>query len=137
MAKHALGCTVSLGGTALAEVTALGVPAITAEVIDVTSHDSADGFRDHIRGLFDTEEFTITMYYVAGSTTDDACIAAVTGTAAVAVEILAYAEGGTEDITFNAFATNYNVNDLVPGEAQTATLTLKPTGAKPTQAATA
>lgn len=137
MAKHALGCTVSVGGSAIAEVTAIGIPEITGEVIDVTTHDSADGFKDYIRGLFDTGDCTITMKYTAGSTTDDACIAAVTGAAAVAIEIVAYAASGTEDITFNAFGTGYKINDLSPGEEQTATLTLKPTGAAPTQDASA
>lgn len=129
MAKHGLGATVSIAATALAEVTNIGVPERSADVIEVTSHDSTDGHREYIRGLRDAGEITITMLYVAGSASDDACIAAVDSDDVVAVEIVAKAATGTEDITFNALATGYKPNALKPGEAQTATLTLKPTGA--------
>lgn len=134
MAQSAFGATISVGGSALAEVTAIGIPALTAEVIDVTTHGSTNRWRQFVRGLRDAAEFTVTMKYTAGSATDDACIAAITSDTAVAVEIVAKAASGTEDLTFNAFGTSYEVNDLEIDSDQTATLTLKPTGAV-TQAA--
>ena len=135
MAASAFGATVSVGGTSLAEVTAIGIPALTGEVIDVSTHSSTNRWREFVRGMRDAGEFTITMRYTAGSATDDACIAAITGDTAVAVVLDAKAASGTEDFTFNAFGTSYDVNDLEIDSDQTATLTLKPTGAV-TQAAT-
>ena len=136
MAQSAYGATVSVGGTALAEVTSIGVPSLTGEVIDVSTHSSTDRWREFIRGMRDAGEFTITMKYTAGSTTDDACIAAITSDTAVAIELVAKAASGTEDLTFNAFGTSYDVNDLELDGEQTCSLTLKPTGAV-TQAASA
>ena len=72
MAQSAYGATVSVGGTALAEVTSIGVPSLTGEVIDVSTHSSTDRWREFIRGMRDAGEFTITMKYTAGSTTVDA-----------------------------------------------------------------
>lgn len=129
MAQSAYGATISVASTALAEVTAIGVPSLTGEVIDVTTHASENRWREFIRGVRDAGEFTVTMKYTAGSATDDACIAAITSDAAQAVEIVAKADSGTEDITFNAFGTAYSVDDLTFDGEQTATLTLKPTGA--------
>lgn len=135
MAKSAFGATVSVGGTSFTEVTSIGVPSLTGEVIDVSTHGSTDRWREFIRGMRDAGEFSITMKYVAGSTIDDACIAAITSDSATAVVITAAAATGTETLTISAFGTSYDVNDLEFDGEQTATLTLKPSGAV-TQAAT-
>lgn len=135
MAQSAFGATVSVGGTALAEITAIGIPSLTGEVIDVSTHGSTDRWREFIRGMRDAGEFAITMRYTAGSATDDACIATITSDAVTAIVLDAKAASGTEDFTLNAFGTDYSVNDLEPDSDQTATLTLKPTGVV-TQAAT-
>lgn len=136
MAHSAFGATVSVGGASLAEVTAIGIPSLTGEVIDVSTHSSTNRWREFIRGMRDAGEFTVTMRYEAGSATDDACIAAITADTATAIVLDAKASSGTEDFTFNAFGTDYSVNDLEPNGDQTASLTLKPTGAV-TQAPTA
>jgi hypothetical protein len=136
MAQSAFGATVSVGGTSLAEVTAIGVPSLTGEVIDVSHLLSTDRYREFIRGMRDAGEFTLTMNYEAGSATDDACIAAINSDTAVAVTLTAAAASGTETFTISAFGTDYSVNDLEPNGEQTCSLSLKPTG-KPTQAPTA
>lgn len=129
MAKSAFGATVSLAGSDLTEVTSIGVPSLTGEVIDVSSHGSTNRWREFIRGMRDAGEFTVTMLYTAGSTDDDACIATITADTATAVVIKANAASGTESLTISAFGTDYTVNELEPDGSQTATLTLKPTGA--------
>lgn len=129
MAKDAFGATISVGGSALAEVTSIGVPTLTGEVIDVSTHSSANRWREFIRGMRDAGEFSVTMKYVAGSASDDACIATVTADTATAVVIDVKAATGTEDLTISAYGTSYAVNDLEFDGEQTATLTLKPTGA--------
>lgn len=135
MAKSAFGATISLAASALAEVTSISVPSLTGEVIDVSTHASPGRYREFVRGMRDTGEFTVTMNYLAGSASDDACIAAVNADTPTAVTIIAAATSGTETITISAFGTNYTVNELAPDGSQTATLTLKPTG-QITQAAT-
>lgn len=128
MAQSAYGATASVGGTALTEVTSIGIPSLTGEVIDVSSHGSTGRWREFIRGMRDAGEFAITMRYTAGSSVDDACIAAITSDAATAVVLEANAASGQEDFTISAFGTDYSVNELEPDGDQTATLTLKPTG---------
>jgi acyl-CoA synthetase (NDP forming) len=133
MAVSAFGATISVASTALAEVVSIGVPSLTGGVIDVTTHASPDRYREFIRELRDAGEFSVTMMYTAGSTTDDACVAAINSDTATTVTLTAKAASGTEEFTISAFGINYEVADLEIDAAQTATLTLKPTG-KPTQA---
>ena len=133
MAQAAFGATATVGGVALSEVTSIGIPSLTGEVIDVSTHSSSNRYREFIRGMRDAGEFTITMQYTAGSADDDACIAAINADTTTAVVLPAAASSGTEDFTISALGTNYTVNDLEPDNSQTATLTLKPSG-QPTQA---
>ena len=133
MAQAAFGATASVGGVALSEVTSIGIPSLTGEVIDVSTHSSPNRYREFIRGMRDAGEFTITMQHTAGSAADDACILAINADVTTAVVLTAAAASGTEDFTISAFGTNYTVNDLEPDNSQTATLTLKPSG-QPTQA---
>lgn len=128
MAQSAFGATVSVGGTALAELTSIGIPSLTAEVIDVSTHGSTNRWREYIRGMRDAGEFTVTFKLAAGSTIEDAAIASIDSDAATAVVIQINAASGTEDITISAFGTDYSRNELEPDSDQTATLTLKPTG---------
>lgn len=134
MAESAFGATISVAGTALAVVRSIGVPSLTGEVIDVTSHSSSNRYREFIRGLREAGEITVSMLYTAGSATDDACIASINSNTAQAIVLTAAAASGTEDISFDAFGTAYSVDDLNHDGEQTATLTLKPTG-EVTQAA--
>lgn len=133
MAQAAFGATATVGGVTLSEVTSIGIPSLTGEVIDVSTHSSPNRYREFIRGMRDAGEFTITMQYTAGSADDDACIAAINADTTTAVVLTAAAASGTEDFTISALGTNYTVNDLEPDNSQTATLTLKPSG-QPTQA---
>ena len=132
MAQSAFGATATVGGVALSEVTGIGIPSMTGEVIDVSTHSSPNRYREFIRGMRDAGEFTITMQYTAGSADDDACLLAINSNDVTAVVLTAAAASGTEDFTISALGTNYSVNDLEPDNSQTATLTLKPSG-QPTQ----
>lgn len=66
----AYGATVkrSLDGvayTAIPECKGVAVPSITQEYPEVTSLDSAGGFREYIKGLKDLGEITVTAGYTA------------------------------------------------------------------------
>ena len=58
-AKAAFGTKLKKGTTAIAELTSIGAVGVTREMIDATSHDSADGYKEYIPGLIDTAELPI------------------------------------------------------------------------------
>ncbi len=51
--------TVLTVGSAIAELTNIGGPGLSAETIDVTSHDSTDAWREFVGGLKDGGEITV------------------------------------------------------------------------------
>jgi predicted secreted protein len=58
-AKAAFGTQLKKGTTAIAELTSIGAVGVTREMIDATSHDSDDGYKEYIPGLIDTSELPI------------------------------------------------------------------------------
>ena len=58
-AKAAFGTTLKKATVAIAELTSIGAVGVTREMIDATSHDSADGYKEYIPGLIDTAELPI------------------------------------------------------------------------------
>lgn len=49
--------------TAIANVTSITPPALSRETIDVTAHDSADGYREYLGGLKDSGEVSADVNY--------------------------------------------------------------------------
>jgi predicted secreted protein len=58
-AKAAFGTKLKKGSTAIAELTSIGAVGVTREMIDATSHDSTDAYKEYIPGLIDTAELSI------------------------------------------------------------------------------
>ncbi len=53
------GTTLTLGTNLIAELTNVSGPTIAVDPIDVTSHDSADKFREFVAGLKDGGEISV------------------------------------------------------------------------------
>lgn len=77
-ARLALGTLLKRGDgggpevfTTIAEVTGITGPSLTTETIDVTSHESAGGFREFIAGLKDGGEVTFEINYIPDSASHD------------------------------------------------------------------
>lgn len=58
-----LGGTTASTGTAIAQVTNISGPGLSADTIDVTSHDSTTGYRQFLQGLKDGGEVTLDINY--------------------------------------------------------------------------
>jgi len=125
--------TVLTVGSAVAELTNISGPSISADTIDVTTHDSADGFREYVGGLRDGGEISIEGNLVdatesnilislleAGTVTADATIDLPTSTAMT--------------FTFDCIVTAYETTAPHDGKLGFSA-TLKVTG-KPVLAAT-
>ncbi len=67
-AAFAFGSTLQWNSQAVAELTNVGTPTEKADTIDVTSHGSADGFREFLAGLRDGGEIAIEGNFYPGDT---------------------------------------------------------------------
>lgn len=77
--EDAFGTTLSLDGVTIAEVTALSPIGASAEVIDVTSHQSPEGWREKIGGLKDAGELSADVNWTPANHGDLFDSLAVTG----------------------------------------------------------
>ena len=59
MGVFANGATLTLGSDLIAELTSITGPSMAVDPIDVTSHDSADKYRQFVAGLKDAGEITV------------------------------------------------------------------------------
>lgn len=53
------GATLNLGGNTISELTNIGLPGMSADDIDITTHNDADRVRQFIKGLIDPGEIAI------------------------------------------------------------------------------
>lgn len=134
MAKTAHGTTVVLGGVTLVGVTDVKLPNMSRGTVGTTNHATTTAKEFIPEDLYELGDCVITMDYVAGSATDDACLAAMVAAAGspVAFSATVKAASGTEDIDLNVYGTDYDLQNLPAGDTtkQVAVLTLKPTGAR-------
>lgn len=123
---------------AIAELTSVGIPGRSVNLLDATSHDSSAGAREFIaEDVYDTGEIAIEGHYIAGSTEDDLFIAALEGAVKQDFEILAKkGTSGTETISGSCFVQSYEPAAMDIEGKQTFSAVLKVTGAL-TQAVTA
>lgn len=123
--------------TAIGQVKDIGGPSISRGTIDVSDHDSADGYREFLGGLADGGELTFTIGFDntnAEHTTNLPANLEDDTTTPAAWELDLTMASGTAVWTFDGFLTGFAPGTPVEGE-QTIEVTVKVTG-KPTLAVT-
>lgn len=68
----AFGTVLAKGGVSIAELTSIGGPTLSADTLDATSHDSADGYREFLQGLRDGGEISIEGNFIPDNAGQDA-----------------------------------------------------------------
>jgi len=63
MAKRAIGTTISINGVLVGGLTNIKPPEKSADTIEVTTLDSASGYRDYIQGFKEGGEVELTGFY--------------------------------------------------------------------------
>ena len=136
-AIHALGTLLKIGDgatptevfTTVAEVSDLGGPSLTLETIDVTSHDSANGWREFIGGLLDGGEVSATINYIPTNVTHGATsglIADMKNRVVRNFELI-FPDTGATKWSFTALVTGFEPGEPIDSQL-TADVTLKVSG---------
>ena len=136
-AQLGYGIQIRAGATAVATTatvllgncTEIPFPPVTREAVDVTAHDSPNGFREYIPGLKDTGELSIAMNLVPGDGTHDHIRlmqdVAMNAQADFLFEITYAQMTGTPRCSFRAFVIGFEGDGPVESQL-TGTLTLRP-----------
>jgi predicted secreted protein len=128
MADFAFGTIFKLGTTTVADLTSVSGPEMSADTIDVTTHSSADRYREFIQGLRDGGEISIEGNFKAANslTIITALNSSSAQTATIDLPTKPSVSRFTASVICTAFSTEAPVDGVVPISA-----TFKVTG-KPT-----
>ena len=111
MATHSHGTVLKFtpsGGTqvAVGKLTGIGELTPDSEVVDVTTLDSAGGYRESMQGFREAGELTLTGFYASGDAGQSA-IRAAYGTGAIGAVEIDFTDGST--CSFNAYVKSHTV----------------------------
>lgn len=116
--------------TLIAELRSVTPPSTSRGTTDATTHDSAGGAMEFIAdGVYDPGEMTLSVNLIAGSTTDTALTTAATTGGLQNVKIHVKTASGFQAWTFSGYVTAYSPDDMPVTGIQTASLTIKVSGA--------
>lgn len=128
-AQRSVGTVIKIGLDAIANLSSIGSPSITQEEIDVTTLDSAGGYREFIAGFKDPGEVSISGFFEPTDAGQAALYAALESGDLQDFEIIYPADLGAS-WSFQGVVTGYNVTTDV-GEAVGFEATIRVSG-KPT-----
>jgi hypothetical protein len=119
------GADTSSGYVSLGEIVGLTPPSDSVDEIDVTHMQSPGGVKEFIAGLSDPGEMSCKVNYIPGST-EDVFILAWKASRERRQTRITYPGGRTQ--TLLTFVKGYVPNELTPGGAMTATISLRNAG---------
>ena len=125
MALSSYNTTLSIGGTALGEVTNIAVGGSSLTEIDITNLSSTD--KAYIMGALEAGTLTIDFFAPANFADFSASLIPVSGDADASTFAIVFA-GGSLDASFNGICTNLSISAEQDG-AVTASATVKLTTA--------
>ena len=127
-AISAFGVTLTRGGNLIAENIKVSPPKEKLETIDVTSHDSANKYREYIGGVLDAGEVSIEGNYIAGDTLGQIGLRTDMRARTIQTFVLTFPTAITQTCTFTALVTNVELGELTIEGKLTFSATLKVTG---------
>ena len=120
----AQGTTLSINGTAIAELKNIRGPAESANLIDVTSHDSPGAYREVIAGFLSAGEASIDGNFLPGDAGQEALHTALQGRDLAAFVITLPVDAGSVTCSFSGIVTAFEPNFPFDSEASfSATIT--------------
>ena len=135
-AISAYGVTLTRAGNAIAEITKMSSPKVKLDTIDVTSHASANMFREYIGGLLDGGEVAIEGNFISSDASGQIGLQADQLARTVQTFVLTFPTAITATWTFSALVTEFEAGNFAVDTKVPFTATLKVTG-KPVLAITA
>lgn len=108
------------------EVSRMNTPSVRVEQVDVTSHDSAGGFREYLAGFKDAENVTVELNWVVGNVVHD--FLRTIADAGTTVNWKQTIKGtGDKVCAFSGYIESLQVQ-VNAGEAQKATMVIRVSG---------
>lgn len=133
--KLGYGATLTRNGNAIAEITSLSAPSLSADSVDVTTMDSANGYREFIQGLRDAGEVSVEGLFYPGDANGQVGLITDFNAGTLQTFVLTFPSAMGASWSFSAIVTGFE-GDIPMDDKVGFTATLKISG-KPTLAVTA
>ena len=125
-ATGALGTTLARDGNVISELTKIGSPKYKMDTIDVTNHQSTDGFKEFIGGLLEAGELPLEGNFIPGDTNGQ--VGLVTDMMAKTKQNFVLTFPNSVTFTFAALVTAFELGDADVSGALTFKAALKISG---------
>lgn len=123
MAIKSFGVSVTIGGTAIGELTDVSANGVDVNFIDTTAHDSSGSWKTFIGGLTDPGTLELTGNYKQG---DAGQAALISGRGTSVAVVITFSD--STNMNFNAIVGGYNLSNPLDDKVEF-TCSLKITGA--------
>ena len=127
-AKSAFGTLLKRAGTAVAEINSVGGVKLKADTIDVTSHDSASGYKEFVLGLKDAGEVQIEGNFIPGDTNGQIQMMTDFANNTLSAYTIDFPAAMAAQWSFNAVITGWETLDAKTSEKAGFRATLKISG---------
>lgn len=134
-AKIGYGTTLTRAGNAIAQITSITPPNLSADAIDVTAMDSSDGYREFIQGLRDGGEVGVEGKFYPGDTNGQVGLITDFNAGTLQEFVITFPTAMGATWTFNAIVTGFE-GDIPMDDGIGFSATLKVSG-KPALGVTA
>lgn len=129
MAKtHAFGTEFSWNGQTVAGLNAINGIEITAETVDVTTHDSEGAFREFLTGFLDAGEVSLEGFFDPEDTTGQQAMLASSLAREIKQCIITFPASTGATWTFDGLITAIKIGDAPVDNAIPFSATIKPSG---------
>ena len=125
----AFGTTLLKGATPIANITSIEGPGFTTEMLDVTAHDSGDGYRERVPSFLDVGEITLRLNWdpSAGSHVGTGSLQADWEAKTAATYTITFPDSGDTTLSGSAYVSAISPSAPFDGKLE-ASVTLSPTG---------
>ena len=131
MAKIGFGTTLTWDTVVIAELTNINGIEISADMVDVSTHQSANGFKDFLPAMLDSSESVLQGFFAYDDTTGQHAMLVDMLAKAVKAAIITFPTATGATWSFNAYVTKFKIGDAGIDGAIPFTASLKATN-KPT-----
>jgi hypothetical protein len=127
-AKSGFGTTLTRAANVIAELTKIGSPKLSLDTEEVTSHQSADGYKEFIGTLLDAGDLAIEGNYIPGDTLGQIGLVADMNAKTLQDFVLTFPTAVATTWTFKAYVTSFEIGEADTKGALTFKATLKISG---------
>jgi len=128
---HAHGTTFSWNSQAVASITGINGISLSVDSVEVTTHDSANSYKEFLPGLIDAGEVSLEGYFDQTDTTGQYAMLADLNSRTSRTGVITFPASTGSTWTFTGFLTGIKIGDAPIDGAIPFTATIKITG-KPT-----